>query len=122
MSQSNLNSGFAGTLLAGRLVGTRIDQRPGKDGQPWIRHFLGIEVPVVNGFPGQTDVQEVQVSEKIMNAAFHTAIEKLTGKDVFVVVYPRVYATKNGNAGMQYNLSNVENNILAQPTAVAKVA
>ncbi|RUO51653.1 DNA-binding protein [Pseudidiomarina homiensis] len=119
MSQSN--NAYAGTLLAGRLVGQRVEERKGNDGNPWIQYFIGIEVPVANGFPGQTDVLEVQVSEKIMNAAYHTALKDLNGKHVFVSVYPRVFATRNG-AGMQYNLTNEENNIVAQPTSVAKVA
>lgn len=120
MSQSN--SSLAGVYLAGRLVGIRQDSRPGKDGQPWIRHFLGIEVDVLNGFPGQKDVIEVQVSDQNNNAALHTALEKFTNKDVLVAVYVRTFATRGGGAGFQYNLSSDQNNIVPQSQQHVKAA
>lgn len=118
--QQQSNS-FHGLILAGRLVGVRKDERKGNDGQPWIRHFIGIESPVHNGFPGQTQVDEIQVGDKAMDAQFYTNLEKFHGKDVFVRVYLRVYATKAG-AGHQYNLSNQPDNILLQPVISAKAA
>lgn len=120
MSQSN--SSLAGVYLAGRLVGIRQDSRPGKDNQPWIRHFIGVEVDVVNGFPGQKDVIEVQVSDQNNNAALHTALEKYTNKDVLVSMYVRTFATRGGGAGFQYSLSSDQNNILPQSQTIAKVA
>ena len=120
MQQSNAVTGL---VVAGRLIGLRKDERKGNDGQPWIRHFLGVETPTHNGFPGQTNVDEVQVPDSLLNAELYDKLQKFDGKDVFVAVYLRVYATKNG-AGSQFNLSSQPDALRLQSSvaAVGKVA
>lgn len=102
MSQQ-ITNGLAGLVLAGSLVGYKEEERKGNDGNPWKQLFIGVEIPVTNGYKGQTQVIDVQVPERLQNAQLFDAINKLLNKPVLVKTYVRAFATRSG-AGYGFNL------------------
>ncbi len=107
MSQQ-ITNGLSGLVLAGSLVGYKEDERKGNDGQPWKQLFIGIEVPVSNGYKGQMQVIDVQVPERFQNAQFFDLVNKLLNKSVLVKAYVRAFPTRSG-AGFGFNLDVGDN-------------
>jgi hypothetical protein len=102
MSQQ-INNGLAGLVLAGSLVGYKEEDRKGNDGKPWKQLFLGIEIPVSNGYKGETQFVDVQVPERFQNAQLFDLVNKLLNTPVLVKTYVRAFPTRAG-AGYGFNL------------------
>ena len=94
-----------GLFLIGACKGILENRRTGNDGQPWVQHFLGIEVPKNGGFPGETDVLRVQVPKDLVAQGITGQVEKMIGKTVKADVWVRSYATRSG-ANHQLSLSS----------------
>jgi hypothetical protein len=107
MSQQ-ISNGLSGLVLAGSLVGYKEEERKGNDGQPWKQLFVGIEIPVTNGYKGETKVIDVQVPDRLQNAQLFDLINKLINKPVLVKAYVRAFPTRAG-AGYGFNLDVGDN-------------
>ena len=115
MQQANTQQiNHTGLFLIGTLKGFLEDHRTGNDGNPWVRHFVGIELPKPNGFPGETEVVRAQVPRDLVSQGITGKYESLIGKQVRADVWVRAYPTRGG-AGFSYNLANYLDCI--QPTS-----
>lgn len=95
----------AGLFLMGTFKGIQENRRTGNDGQPWVQHFAGIEIPKANGFPGETDIIRVQVPRQLIEQGINGHLQQLIEKPVKADVWVRAYASRSG-AGHSLNLSN----------------
>lgn len=100
----------SGLFLVGKFAGFKQQSGTSRtSNQPYTLHYIGIEIPVENGFSGETRFVDVQVSTSLINSGLMNKLQPLIGKTVSCAVYVRAYPTRGG-AGFGFNLSN---NLLA---------
>ncbi len=57
-----------------------------------------------DGFGGyNTLTQKLKIDERSVNQALNATVERLKGKFVMVLVYPREWAMEGGRKGITYN-------------------
>lgn len=101
---SNLHK--TGLLLNGRFLGyMQRDGRNQQSGEPWVMHFIGVETPKDNGFPGETIVHQLQVPRDLVNNGFLQSLKNFENQDVTCSVYVRAYPSR-GAAAYSLNLTN----------------
>lgn len=96
----------SGLFLVGKFAGFKQQSGTSRTtNQPYTLHYIGIEVPVENGFSGETRFIDVQVPTALINSGLMAKLQPLIGKTVSCSVYVRAYPTRGG-AGYSFNLSN----------------
>lgn len=102
-----------GLYLTGKLVGHRsITGTSQKDGSAYTLNFVGLSMPVLDGYAGQTHVVDVQLNDNVLRdnplgniaPTFFAAVDKLVGKNVSIAVYIRAYPNRGG-AAYSYNVA-----------------
>lgn len=94
-----------GLSLKGVWKGILDDRRQNRDGETYVQHYGGVEVPKVNGFPGETEVIRVQVPKALISEGINGKTQPLVDKQVECFVWVRAYPTRAG-AGFGYYLEN----------------
>ena len=94
-----------GLSLKGVWKGILENRRTNNDGQAYVQHFGGIEVPKMNGFPGETEVIRVQVPKDLVSQGIMGKTSSLIDKQVECFIWVRAYPTRAG-AGYGYYLEN----------------
>lgn len=89
--------------LTGQIAGYKQNPRQ-SNGKEWIEHVVGVTVPAVNGFEGQTDLVLVKLDKKHVDLGLGPLYQNLRGRSVRVPVYVRAFPTRGG-AGYEFHLS-----------------
>lgn len=112
-----------GLILRGKLAGFREHSGIARtSGNPYTMHYVGIEVNVPNGYPGQTAIIDCQVSTNLMKTQFVQNAQQLIGKTVEIEIYVTAFA-RAASAGYQYNVSQSTRAIRAYtPSSAVKAA
>lgn len=110
-----------GLFLHGKYLGyMQRDGRNQQSGEPWVMHFIGIETPKENGFPGETVVHQLQISKDLVNSGFLQLLENFENQQVSCSVYVRAYPSR-GAAAYSLNLTNSMDcvQVVAKPSVKA---
>lgn len=94
-----------GLSFKGVYKGILENRRTNADGQPYVQHFAGIEVPKINGFPGETEIIRIQVPKQAIEQGIIGKNQPLEDKQVECFIWVRAYPTRAG-AGFGYYLEN----------------
>lgn len=106
MSNVKNESVESGLFLVGKFAGFKQQSGTSRTThQPYTLHYIGIEIPVENGFSGETRFIDVQVSTSLINSGLMNKLQPLIGKTVSCSVYVRAFPSRAG-AGYSFNLSN----------------
>lgn len=96
-----------GLVLRGKLAGFREHSGIARNtGNPYTMHYVGIETPVIGGYPGQTQTIDCQVSTNLMKTQFVQNAQSLIGKAVEIEVYVSTFVRGQSGAGFQYNVTS----------------
>lgn len=103
-----------GFYIVGKLLGQKSSTFTNKEtGEVKEKHVLGIQLQDPDGFGGyNTLTQELKIDERSLNQALSSTIERLKGKNVMVLVFPREWAMEGGRKGITYNFD--ENSVIEE--------
>lgn len=86
-----------GTYIVGECLGLKEDRRTNVEGQAYTKHFVGLQMPVRNGYAGQATVVDIQFSKEAVADNAMRQFEQHIGKQIMIPVNPMSRAY-NGKA------------------------
>uniref|UniRef100_A0AAU8B2P4 DNA binding protein n=1 Tax=Dulem virus 53 TaxID=3145764 RepID=A0AAU8B2P4_9VIRU len=94
-----------GFYIVGKLLGQKVNAFTNREtGEVKERHTLGVQLQEPDGFGGyNTLTQELKIDDRSVNQALTSTVERLKGKNVMILVFPREWAMEGGRKGITYN-------------------
>lgn len=103
-----------GFYIVGKLLGQKVSTFTNREtGEVKEKHTLGIQLQDPDGFGGyNTLTQELKIDERSVNQGLNSTVERLKGKLVMILVFPREWAMEGGRKGITYNFD--ENSVIEE--------
>nr|WP_240754596.1 DNA-binding protein [Pasteurella multocida] len=94
-----------GFYIVGKLLGQKSTNFTNREtGEVKEKHTLGVQLQEPDGFGGyNTLTQELKIDERSVNQGLTSTVERLKGKLVMILVFPREWAIEGGRKGITYN-------------------
>ncbi|HEA3287157.1 TPA: single-stranded DNA-binding protein [Pasteurella multocida] len=94
-----------GFYIVGKLLGQKSTNFTNREnGEVKEKHTLGVQLQEPDGFGGyNTLTQELKIDERSVNQGLTSTVERLKGKLVMILVFPREWAMEGGRKGITYN-------------------
>ncbi|MDY0485024.1 single-stranded DNA-binding protein [Pasteurella multocida] len=94
-----------GFYIVGKLLGQKSTNFTNREtGELKEKHTLGVQLQEPDGFGGyNTLTQELKIDERSVNQGLTSTVERLKGKLVMILVFPREWAMEGGRKGITYN-------------------
>ncbi|AAP96247.1 single-stranded DNA-binding protein [[Haemophilus] ducreyi] len=103
-----------GFYIVGKLLGQKSTSFTHREtGEVKYKHTIGIQLQDPDGFGGyNTFTQDLRIDERSVNQGLSSSIERLKGKNVMVLVFPREWAMEGGRKGIIYHFD--ENSVIEE--------
>lgn len=107
-----------GTYIVGECLGLKQDRRTNSDGEAYTKHFVGLQMPVKNGYAGQAVVVDIQFSKDAVADNAMRGFDQYIGKQIMIPVnsMSRAY---NGKA-YTTNYMDMSRSVVMVQSQVAK--
>lgn len=76
-----------GTYIVGECLGTKkVTNSNPNTGESFVKHFVGLQMPVKNGYDGQAVVVDIQFSKQAVDNLAMRQFDNLVGKQIMIPV------------------------------------